>query len=85
LTSDDYRRALVPGLAAIHQQSGKVRVLFLMDETFEGWTLGAAWGASSDKKKTAAPLDLAAARYPRDDQAARHRLPDAAGRPVTTG
>jgi hypothetical protein len=43
LTSDDYRRALVPRLAAIHQRNGKVRVLFLMDETFEGWTLGAAW------------------------------------------
>jgi hypothetical protein len=43
LTSDDYRHALAPRLESTLRRCEKIRVLFVMDETFEGWTLGAAW------------------------------------------
>lgn len=43
LTSDDYRRTLAPRLESTLRRCEKLRVLILMDETFEGWTLGAAW------------------------------------------
>jgi hypothetical protein len=43
LTSDDYRLALAPRLDAALRTGKKLKVLFLMDETFAGWTPGAAW------------------------------------------
>lgn len=38
LTTDDYR-----DLERILEAKERIRVLFLMDETFRGWNAGAAW------------------------------------------
>lgn len=43
LTTDDYRRVLVPRLESALERTHKIRVLFCMDETFEGWSVKAAW------------------------------------------
>jgi len=43
LTEDDYASVLIPKLEVLLQEYGKLRVLFYMDEGFEGWKPGAAW------------------------------------------
>jgi hypothetical protein len=43
LTEDDYQDVLVPHLARALETAERVRVLFLMDETFRGWNARAAW------------------------------------------
>ena len=43
LTETDYKHVLIPRLESLFDQFGRLRVLFFMDENFEGWTLDAAW------------------------------------------
>jgi hypothetical protein len=43
LTEGDYRELFIPTLEALLQEHGKVRLLFLLDESFAGWELGALW------------------------------------------
>ncbi|MEJ2375245.1 MAG: STAS/SEC14 domain-containing protein [Pseudolabrys sp.] len=43
LTRADYKDVLLPRRDALIAASGKLNVLFQMDETFTGWTLDAAW------------------------------------------
>lgn len=43
LTEDDYASVLIPKLDALLREHGKLKVLFYMDESFEGWEPGAAW------------------------------------------
>lgn len=47
LTDTDYKRVLIPRFESMFDQHGKLRVLFFMDETFEGWDLQAAWDDAS--------------------------------------
>lgn len=42
LTDQDYAEFL-PKLDKLFEKHGRLSVLFLMDETFEGWDLKAAW------------------------------------------
>jgi hypothetical protein len=43
LTEDDYRDVLVPQLEKALEAAERLRVLFLMEETFRGWNARAAW------------------------------------------
>ncbi|KUI10738.1 hypothetical protein AU192_22185 [Mycobacterium lehmannii] len=43
LTREDYRDILAPQVRSLLDRSGTLRVMFVMDDSFEGWTLGAAW------------------------------------------
>ncbi|BBY12104.1 STAS/SEC14 domain-containing protein [Mycobacterium marseillense] len=43
LTMSDYRDVLVPAVQALLDRFGTLKVLFLIDEPFDGWTLRAAW------------------------------------------
>ncbi|MGE2688236.1 STAS/SEC14 domain-containing protein [Mycolicibacterium pulveris] len=43
LTRTDYRDVLAPRVRSMLEQTGTLRVMFLVDDTFRGWTLGAAW------------------------------------------
>jgi hypothetical protein len=43
LSRADYQRALIPRLESLIEKHGKLRVMFLLDETFRGWDLSAAW------------------------------------------
>jgi hypothetical protein len=47
LTDTDYKQVLIPKLATLFEQHGKLNVLFYMDEAFEGWDLEAAWDDAS--------------------------------------
>jgi hypothetical protein len=43
LTEADYREVLEPRIQLLLHEFRTLKMLFLMDETFEGWTLRAAW------------------------------------------
>ena len=43
LSDADYRRTLIPALDAALGPHGRVNIVFVMDDTFEGWDLRAAW------------------------------------------
>ncbi len=43
LTVGDYHNVLVPAVQTLLDRCGTLRVLFLIDEPFDGWTLRAAW------------------------------------------
>ena len=43
LTKDDYQDVLIPHLETALEATDRIRVLFLMDETFQGWDARAAW------------------------------------------
>ncbi len=43
LTDHDYQATLIPCLEAIIREEGKARVLFQMDERFQGWEMDAMW------------------------------------------
>lgn len=43
LSRSDYRDVLAPRVESLLQRFGRLRVLFLMDELFDGWSLAAAW------------------------------------------
>ncbi|MHA6623138.1 SpoIIAA family protein [Pseudonocardia sp. DLS-67] len=43
LTEDDYRGVLVPRLESALETTARIRVLFLIEETFQGWDARAAW------------------------------------------
>ena len=43
LTDEDYQTILIPRLKAIIHEFAKARVLFLMDQDFQGWELDAMW------------------------------------------
>jgi hypothetical protein len=43
LSAADYRELLAPQLESMLARSGALNVLFVMDETFERWSVGAAW------------------------------------------
>lgn len=43
LTDSDYRERLAPRVQSLLDHSSRLRVMFVMDDDFEGWTLAAAW------------------------------------------
>jgi hypothetical protein len=43
LTVDDYQDVLIPHLEKALETSDRIRVLFLMDETFRDWDARTAW------------------------------------------
>ena len=43
LTEKDYQEVLIPRLESLLEEYGKARLLFHMDEQFQGWELGALW------------------------------------------
>jgi hypothetical protein len=43
LSEKDYQHVLAPRVQTLLEQFHTLRVLFLMDETFQGWSLKAAW------------------------------------------
>ena len=43
LTDHDYKTVLIPRLETIIREQGTSRVLFLMDEDFQGWEMEAMW------------------------------------------
>jgi hypothetical protein len=43
LTRADYRQVLIPRLEKLIEQHGPLKVLFLLDDDFEGWDLDASW------------------------------------------
>ena len=43
LSEADYRDVLAPRIHLLLEQFRSLKALFLMDETFEGWSLRAAW------------------------------------------
>jgi hypothetical protein len=43
LTQSDYKSRLVPRIESLIGRFGRIRVLFYMDETFQGWDLKSAW------------------------------------------
>lgn len=43
LSGASYRDVLAPRIQSLLGQFPTLRVLFLMDEAFDGWSLGAAW------------------------------------------
>jgi hypothetical protein len=43
LTDADYKEVFIPRLEALIKEHGKIRLLFLMEEDFQGWELGAMW------------------------------------------
>jgi hypothetical protein len=43
LTEADYRQVLVPTIQLLLAQFLTLKAVFLMDETFEGWSLRAVW------------------------------------------
>jgi hypothetical protein len=47
LTAADYEQYLIPALDRVFALDKRARFLVLMDETFEGWTLDAAWDDAS--------------------------------------
>jgi SpoIIAA-like len=47
ITDADYKLTLIPRLESLLNQHGKLRVLFFMDEKFDGWDLRAAWDNTS--------------------------------------
>lgn len=47
LTDADYKNVLVPRLESLIAEHGAVRLLCVMDESFEGWDLQAAWDDAS--------------------------------------
>ncbi len=43
LTGSDYRDVLEPAVRTLLDRFGTLKVLFLLDEPFSGWSLRAAW------------------------------------------
>jgi hypothetical protein len=43
VTDDDYRTVLVPALDAKRQAQEEIRLLYVLGEEFDGYTLGAMW------------------------------------------
>ena len=43
LSEASYRDVLAPRIGLLLQQFRTLKVLFVMDQTFEGWSLAAAW------------------------------------------
>ncbi|OBB27892.1 hypothetical protein A5776_19860 [Mycolicibacterium elephantis] len=43
LTSQDYREVLAPRVRSMLDRTPTLKVMFVIDEDFEGWTLAAAW------------------------------------------
>jgi hypothetical protein len=43
ITTRDYEEVLIPRLEAVLQEQGKMRLLYLLAEDFEGWEAGAMW------------------------------------------
>ncbi len=43
LTGGDYRDVLAPRIRALLERFPRLRVLFLIDEPFDGWTVHGAW------------------------------------------
>jgi hypothetical protein len=43
VTDDDYENVLIPAVRESRDAHGKVRLLYVLGEAFEGWTAGAMW------------------------------------------
>ena len=43
LTTKDYEEAFIPKLNELIQKHGKIKIVFFLNETFDGWELGAMW------------------------------------------
>ncbi|MCV7399324.1 STAS/SEC14 domain-containing protein [Mycobacterium fragae] len=46
LSGADYREVLAPRIELLLKQFRKLRVVFVMDSAFAGWSVGAAWANS---------------------------------------
>jgi hypothetical protein len=43
VTDDDYEHVLVPAMRAHREAHGKIRLVYVLGEEFDGWTMGAMW------------------------------------------
>jgi hypothetical protein len=43
VTDDDYENVLIPAVRKSREEHGKVRLLYVLGEGFEGWTARAMW------------------------------------------
>ena len=43
LTTEDYEKIFIPKLEEFLAKHGKIRTVFYMDSSFEGWEMGAMW------------------------------------------
>ncbi|MEO8204985.1 MAG: STAS/SEC14 domain-containing protein [Chthoniobacterales bacterium] len=43
LTAKDYEDIFIPKIDQLIQQFGKIRVLFYLNDSFDGWEFGAMW------------------------------------------
>jgi hypothetical protein len=43
VTADDYRKTLVPAIERQREKHGKVRMLYVIGDDFDGFTAGALW------------------------------------------
>jgi hypothetical protein len=43
VTDDDYESVLVPAIRERREAQGKIRLVYVLGEEFDGWTLGALW------------------------------------------
>lgn len=47
LTAHDYETELIPKLDGLLSKHAKINIVFVMDETFSGWSMDAAWDDAS--------------------------------------
>lgn len=43
VTDDDYERVLLPAVREKLDSEGKIRLMYVLGDEFDGWTLGAMW------------------------------------------
>jgi len=43
VTDDDYERVLIPAVRAKLETVSAIRILYVIGEEFDGWTMGAMW------------------------------------------
>jgi hypothetical protein len=67
VTAKDYEEVLIPRLEAVLKEHGPVRFLYLIDEDFQGFELGAMWDDAKFALKHRQEFDkvalVAAARW----------------------
>jgi hypothetical protein len=57
LTARDYERELIPKLDELLSKNSTINILFVMDETFSGWSMNAAWDDATYALKHRAQFD----------------------------
>jgi hypothetical protein len=43
VTEDDYQRVLVPAIRELRDHQAKIRLIYVLGEEFDGWSMGAIW------------------------------------------